>query len=93
MSKKTIPLDKVQSVMASIDLCPKLGELLDEFSQWYSYQAEDWEDNFCDSLFGTQMETLYEFLTDNNIGIRPSGFEFYQIQEDSGNTSESQQND
>ena len=93
MSKEAIQLDKVQLVIANINLCPKLREPLDEFSQWYSCQAEDWEDNFCDSLFGTWVGTLYEFLTDNNIGIRSFGFEFYQIEEGSGSTTESQQND
>ena len=92
MSNKTIAFDEVNSVIAKINLSPKLDELLYEFSQWCSYQAEDWEEDFCDYMSGTQVATLYEFLNQNNIGIRPSGFEYF-IKEDLGNAEESQQND
>ena len=82
MSKKIIPLDKVQSVIAKIDLSPKLEQLLDDFSQWSLWQQEDWGDEFSDHVSGTESGTLCEFLNENKIGIRPSGFEFYQIEEE-----------
>ena len=91
MSDKTIPLDKVHSEIAKINLSPKLEELLKDFSEWCSYQQEDWEGEFYEYMVGTPSGILYDFLTENNIGIRPSGFEFYLTEEDSGSTEESEQ--
>ena len=91
MSNKTIPLDKVHSEIAKIYLSPKLEGLLNHFSEWCSYEQQDWEFEFLDSISGTELGTLYTFLIENNIGIRPSGFEFYLTEEDSESTEESEQ--
>ena len=91
MTNTTIPLDKVQSKIAQINLSPQLEELLKEFSEWCSYQQEDWEVYFLEEILGTELETFYKFLYQNNISIRPSGFEFYLIEEDSESTEESEQ--
>jgi len=91
MKIHSIPLDKVQSEIAKIDLYPKLEELLNDFSEWCSCEQQDWKFEFLDSISGTELGILYEFLTENNIGIRPSGFEFYLIEEESDTTEESEQ--
>ena len=91
MSNKTIPLDKVQSEIAKINLTPQLETLLDSFAEWCSDQQDDWEQEFYESMIGTASGILYDFLTENNISIRPSGFEFYLIEEDSESTEESEQ--
>ena len=91
MSSKTIPLDKVHSEIAKINLSPKLEGLLNHFSEWCSYENQDWGFEFLDSISGTELGTLYTFLIENDIWIRPSGFEFYLIEEDSGSTEESEQ--
>jgi len=95
MSNKTIPLDKVQSEIAKINLSPKLEKLLGDYSDWlFEFLGERsrfGHYGFDDSVHGTQSGVLYDFLTENNIGIRPSGFEFYLIEEDSESTEESEQ--
>lgn len=95
MKIHSIPLDKVQSEIAKIDLYPKLEELLGDYSDWF-YELLDGSyvrqhDAFHDFVGGTEAGILYEFLTENNIGIRPSGFEFYLIEEESDTTEESEQ--
>ena len=89
MSNRTIPLDKVQSEIAQINLNPKLEELLSDFSTWSAYQQEDWNDHFLDYSYGSESGIIYRFLTQYSIGIRPSGFEFYLIEKDSCITGES----
>ena len=91
MSNKTIPLDKVQLEIAKINLTPQLETLLDSFAEWCSDQQDDWEYEFYESMIGTSSGILYDFLTDNNIGIRPSDFEFYLIKKESDDTEESEQ--
>ena len=91
MSNKTIPLDKVQSEIAQLNLSPKLEGLLNHFSEWCSYENQDWGCEFLDLISGTELGTLYAFLIENNIWIRPSGFEFYLIEEESDTTEESEQ--
>jgi len=95
MSDKTIPLDKVHSEIAKINLSPKLEELLGDYSDWLFELLNDGcrfrHNGFHDYVLGTDTGTLFEFLVENNIGIRPSGFEFFLIEEDSGHTEESEQ--
>ena len=95
MSNKTIPLDKVHSEIAKINLSPKLEELLGNYSDWLFELLDDGSifrhNGFHDYVLGTDTGILFEFLVENNIGIRPSGFEFYLTEEDSESTEESEE--
>lgn len=81
MSNKSIPLDKVQSVISQINLTPILEVLLNDFSKWSSENQRDQEEEFSEYLSnnGDDEMFLFEFLLLNDIGIRPTGFEFYRI--------------
>ena len=94
MSNKIIPLDKVQSEIAKIDLGPKLEQLLQDFSAWMLdyvdtgvfHRHHGFDDDISEELI-----TLWNFLYENKIGIRPSGVEFYVYENDSNTTEESEQ--
>ena len=94
MSKRPIPLDKVQSEIATIDLGPKLEQLLQDFSEWMFdfvdtgvfHRHHGFDEDISEELI-----PLWNFLYDNNISIRPSGVEFYVYEKDSDTTEESEQ--
>ena len=94
MSQRMIPLDKVQYEIGTIDLGPKLEQLLQSFSAWmldYVDTGVFHRHHGFDEDISEELITLWNFLYENNIGIRPSGVEFYVYENDSGTTEESEQ--
>ena len=95
MSQRMIPLDKVQSEIGTIDLGPKLEQLLQSFSAWmldYVDTGVFHRHHGFDDYISEELITLWNFLYENNIGIRLSGAEFYVYEKDSDTTEGSQQN-
>jgi len=88
MTSNSIPLDKVQSEIAKINLEPKLETLLADCSEWLTDLMSE-EGSFMrhhavyDYLEDSESGILLNFLEENGISIRPSGFEFYRIEEES----------
>ena len=88
MTNKSIPLDKVQSEIAKTNLEPKLEELLANCSGWLTYLMDEGSSfmrhhGLYAHLEGSDSLILLNFLEENGIGVRPSGFEFYRIEEES----------